>query len=198
MEDRNDRFIDFMRYFLFGLAIALLILLAVIVFGIYRGSTRELDDLDDAEIIIVDDTEALTSAVEESEAETESEQQTEQNAAIETETLQTETSVGTEASQEDSSMAAEEETTADNASETDSSEENTEFAESTGDYRTLLQACNFRSAAAYEDEDGNDTTIASYAAGTELELLEDLGGWSRVKIDGVVGYVGSQFVSSAE
>ncbi|MCC8047228.1 MAG: SH3 domain-containing protein [Clostridiales bacterium] len=81
----------------------------------------------------------------------------------------------------------------DAASDTDTAAE-----ESTGVYSTLNAACNFRSEAGYEDADGNDTTITTCAAGTVVEVLEEVGGWTKVKIDGVVGYVGAQFITDTD
>jgi len=107
----------------------------------------------------------------------------------------------TDGSDADSSDSADE-TDANTAIEIDGevvSLEETEAAEkSTGVYSTLNAACNFRSEAGYEDADGNDTTISTCAAGTVVEVLEEVGGWTKVKIDGVVGYVGAQFITSTD
>ncbi|MCC8067971.1 MAG: hypothetical protein LIO94_12860 [Clostridiales bacterium] len=193
MKEHNDGILTFIRYFLLVLAIVLLIILGLLAFRIYQSSTREIED--DASVVVVEDTEAHTEALEE-EVQTETEVQTEAESDIEQKETETEMELQTVDPSTDA-LSTEDILVIEGQ---DVTEEETDLAgeESTGIYGTLNSACNFRSAASYEDEDGNDTTICSYDAGTELELLEDLGGWSRVKINGVIGYVGSQFVSTEE
>ncbi|MCD7737066.1 MAG: hypothetical protein LUI07_08935 [Lachnospiraceae bacterium] len=229
MKKNNDGFISFIKFLLLGLAIALVVVLLILAFNIYRSSNREIGD---ENLVIVDDTEALTELSEEeseTELETEPESETEQTESetvqteseteqTEPETVQTESETEPETMQQTQTASASEtsETTSTSASVSETSSADEEIIviegqetvsgdttettaaveESTGDYRTLLSACNFRSAADYVDENGNDTVICSYEAGTSIELLEDLGGWARVRINGVVGYVGSQFVSA--
>ncbi len=226
MNDKNDRAINFIRFFFLGLAVALLLLLGVLAFSIYRSSTREITD---SELVIVDDTEAITQ--EETEEQPAAETETESAAISDTELLTDAASVSAAETQTETQAAAisdtaeaqsaASETAADTSSETNaetaadssavqsvegdvvvieeeaSASENTS-SESTGVYSTLNAACNFRSEAGYEDDNGNDTTIGIYQAGTQVEVLEASGGWTKVKIDGVVGYVGAQFVGEAD
>lgn len=55
-------------------------------------------------------------------------------------------------------------------------------------YMTLNGACNFRSYPDY-----GDNIITYYSEGTVVEFLEDVGGWYKVQIDGMVGYMGARF-----
>lgn len=55
-------------------------------------------------------------------------------------------------------------------------------------YRTLNHTCYLRSYADY-----GDNIIAELGEGTVVELLED-GGWAKVQVDGMVGYVGGKFL----
>ncbi|MCC8106472.1 MAG: hypothetical protein LIO99_10815 [Clostridiales bacterium] len=213
MNDKNDRAINFIRFFFLGLAIALLILLGVLVFSIYRSSTRLITD---AELVIVDDTEAVTQEETEEQTVTEAETDAMTEAVTEVVTVSATESQTDAASYADVEIQTEatpdltsEETVADTSAvqsvegdvvvieeETTAAEDSS--AESTGVYSTLNAACNFRSEAGYEDNNGNDTTIGIYQAGTQVEVLEAAGGWTKVKIDGVVGYVGAQFVGEAD
>lgn len=220
MNNKNDRAINFVRFFFLGLAIALLILFGVLVFSIYRSSTREITD---SELVIVDDTEAvtqeeLTEQLTEKLTEELTEEQTEEKTGELTEAASAagNTSADT-ASQTAETAAQSSETTASASSDSsadtsavqtvegdvvvidnDTAASDDSSSESTGVYSTLNAACNFRSEAGYEDDEGNDTTIGIYQAGTQIEVLEVVGGWTKVKIDGVVGYVGAQFVSDSD
>lgn len=57
-------------------------------------------------------------------------------------------------------------------------------------YMTLNGACNFRSYPDY-----GDNIITYYSEGTVVEFLEDVGGWYKVQIDGMVGYMGAKFLN---
>ncbi|MCD7882594.1 MAG: MSCRAMM family adhesin SdrC [Lachnospiraceae bacterium] len=267
MSNKNDRAFGFIRSLFIGLAVALLVLLGVIGYRLYKSATREIADSD---VVYVDDTEAAETGTAASETETAAEtdaaqgaddaqntqtdaesgtdgtqdtqadassgadstQDAEADASSGTDDTQsidadvssgtddtqsadagtssgtddTQSADGTQNTNTDASSGADDPQTSDGSSTddvvviegevvdsvsgTDSSAE-----ESTGVYSTLNAACNFRSEAGYEDADGNDTTICTYSAGTVVEVLEIVGGWTKVKIDGVVGYVGGQFVT---
>ncbi|MCD7716583.1 MAG: SH3 domain-containing protein [Lachnospiraceae bacterium] len=238
MNNKNDRAINFVRFFFLGLAIALLILFGVLVFSIYRSSTREITD---SGLVIVDDTEAITQEeLTEQLTEEMTEAQTEEAAE---DLMETDASAaGADETDDDTvsdpdstaaAASAAEGTTAETAAQTAQTAQSSETAaqtsdsstdasaaqtvegdvvvidgdtavsddsssESTGVYSTLNAACNFRSEAGYEDDEGNDTTISTVQAGTQVEVLEAVGGWTKVKIDGVVGYVGAQFVGDSD
>lgn len=57
-------------------------------------------------------------------------------------------------------------------------------------YATLNHACYIRSYADY-----GDNILAEYPQGTVVEILEYDGGWTKVQVDGIVGYLGTKFVS---
>lgn len=57
-------------------------------------------------------------------------------------------------------------------------------------YMTLNQACNFRSGPGYDYE-----VVAEYSAGTTVEFLGMVEGWAEVQVDGMIGYMGRQFLS---
>jgi hypothetical protein len=56
-------------------------------------------------------------------------------------------------------------------------------------YKTMIGTCNFRSGPGYEYE-----VMAEYPAGTVVEYLGLVEGWSQVRIDGVIGYMGPRFL----
>ncbi|MCD8021634.1 MAG: hypothetical protein LUF30_01140 [Lachnospiraceae bacterium] len=196
MKGRKDKIVDFFRCFFLGLAIALAILLGVIGYSVYRSSQREIDD---PLLVIVDNTEAATENLTEymPTDDSEADQSGETQQTMADEPVAEETAVETEATSGETTGetgAATSETygdvlVVDGEEVTEETEE-----ESTGIYTTLLQSCNFRSEASYTDDDGNDTTICSYEAGTTVEYLETVGGWVKVRIDGVVGYIGARFI----
>ncbi|MDO5424535.1 MAG: SH3 domain-containing protein [Eubacteriales bacterium] len=55
-------------------------------------------------------------------------------------------------------------------------------------YLVLKVGCNFRSGPSMDAE-----IYGTKEAGITVRFLEDVGGWYKVEIDGVVGYMGSQF-----
>lgn len=56
-------------------------------------------------------------------------------------------------------------------------------------YKTMIGTCNFRSGPGYEYE-----VMAEYPVGTVVEYLGLVEGWSQVRIDGVIGYMGPRFL----
>ncbi len=92
---------DFMRYVFMGLAVVLVILLAVIMVNVYRSSMRE-----DVNIVIIDETETETEAGSESEPESGTEVSEETETPAETEASEeTETPAETEASETTETLA---------------------------------------------------------------------------------------------
>lgn len=55
-------------------------------------------------------------------------------------------------------------------------------------YKTLKGSCYIRSGPSMDAE-----IIGEYMYGTTVEVLEDVGGWYKVQIDGMVGYMGARF-----
>ena len=60
--------------------------------------------------------------------------------------------------------------------------------ESEAVYLVLKTGCNFRAGPSMDAE-----IYGTKEAGITVKFLEDLGGWYKVEIDGVTGYMGSQF-----
>lgn len=60
--------------------------------------------------------------------------------------------------------------------------------ESEAVYMVLQVTCNFRAGPSMDAE-----IYGTREAGTTVQFLEDVGGWYHVIIDGVEGYMGSQF-----
>lgn len=60
--------------------------------------------------------------------------------------------------------------------------------ESESVYMVLQVTCNFRAGPSMDAE-----IYGTREAGTTVQFLEDVGGWYHVIIDGVEGYMGSQF-----
>lgn len=55
-------------------------------------------------------------------------------------------------------------------------------------YKTLKGACYLRAETSKESQ-----ILGTYMAGTTVQFLEDVGGWYRVSVDGMTGYMGAQF-----
>lgn len=55
-------------------------------------------------------------------------------------------------------------------------------------YLTMQGSCYLRAEPSMEGK-----IIGEYWAGTTVEFLEDVGGWYKVRVDGVVGYMGARF-----
>ena len=55
-------------------------------------------------------------------------------------------------------------------------------------YLTMTGTCYIRSEADY-----GDNIIGEYGAGTTVEFLGDVGGWYKVRVDGMTGYMGARF-----
>ena len=55
-------------------------------------------------------------------------------------------------------------------------------------YKTLQGACYLRAETSKESQ-----ILGTYMAGTTVQFLEDVGGWYKVSVDGMTGYMGAQF-----
>lgn len=55
-------------------------------------------------------------------------------------------------------------------------------------YLTMQGSCYLRAEPSMEGE-----IIGEYWTGTTVEFLEDVGGWYKVRVDGMVGYMGARF-----
>lgn len=55
-------------------------------------------------------------------------------------------------------------------------------------YKTLKGSCYLRA-----DTSKESTILGTYPVGSTVQFLEDVGGWYRVQVDGMTGYMGAQF-----
>ena len=197
---------DYLRYFLLLLAAILAFFLILAGVKIYQNSKKP--DAANA-IQIITETETETTAKKqtetemtsetESESESESESETEQKTETAADTAETkaETAVQAQSSAQTDAAAAQTETAAAATEKPTETQPPTEKAtetqpatetEYTPIYKTLKGSCYIRSGPSMDAE-----IIGEYMYGTTVEFLEDVGGWYKVRIDGMVGYMGARF-----
>ena len=195
---------DYLRYFLLLLAAILAFFLILAGVKIYQNSKKP-DAANAIQIITETETETtakkqteteMTSETEsESESESESEQKTE--TAADTAETKAETAVQAQSSAQTDAAAAQTETAAAATEKPTETQPPTEKAtetqpatetEYTPIYKTLKGSCYIRSGPSMDAE-----IIGEYMYGTTVEFLEDVGGWYKVRIDGMVGYMGARF-----
>lgn len=195
---------DYLRYFLLLLAAILAFFLILAGVKIYQNSKKP-DAANAIRIITETETETtakkqteteMTSETEsESEAESETEQKTE--TAADTAETKAETAVQAQSSAQTDAAAAQTETAAAATEKPTETQPPTEKAtetqpatetEYTPVYKTLKGSCYIRSGPSMDAE-----IIGEYMYGTTVEFLEDVGGWYKVRIDGMVGYMGARF-----
>lgn len=195
---------DYLRYFLLLLAAILAFFLILAGVKIYQNSKKP-DAANAIQIITETETETtakkqteteMTSETEsESETETETEQKTE--TAADTAETKAETAVQAQSSAQTDAAAAQTETAAAATEKPTETQPPTEKAtetqpatetEYTPIYKTLKGSCYIRSGPSMDAE-----IIGEYMYGTTVEFLEDVGGWYKVRIDGMVGYMGARF-----
>ena len=195
---------DYLRYFLLLLAAILAFFLILAGVRIYQNSKKP-DAANAIQIITETETETTakkqteTEMTSETESESESESETEQKTetAADTAGTKAETAVQAQSSAQTDAAAAQTETAvaatekptetqppAEKATETQPATE-TEY---TPVYKTLKGSCYIRSGPSMDAE-----IIGEYMYGTTVEFLEDVGGWYKVRIDGMVGYMGARF-----
>ena len=195
---------DYLRYFLLLLAAILAFFLILAGVKIYQNSKKP--DAANA-IQIITETETETTAKKQTETEmtsdTESvsvsESETEQKTETAADTAETkaETAVQAQSSAQTDAAAAQTETAAAATEKPTETQPPTEKAtetqpatetEYTPVYKTLKGSCYIRSGPSMDAE-----IIGEYMYGTTVEFLEDVGGWYKVRIDGMVGYMGARF-----
>lgn len=191
---------DYLRYFLLLLAAILAFFLILAGVKIYQNSKKP--DAANA-IQIITETETETTAKKQTEtemtSETESESETEQKTETAADTAETkaETAVQAQSSAQTDAAAAQTETAAAATEKPTETQPPTEKAtetqpatetEYTPIYKTLKGSCYIRSGPSMDAE-----IIGEYMYGTTVEFLEDVGGWYKVRIDGMVGYMGARF-----
>lgn len=195
---------DYLRYFLLLLAAILAFFLILAGVKIYQNSKKP-DAANAIQIITETETETTakkqteTEMTSETESESESESETEQKTETAADTAETkaETAVQAQSSAQTDAAAAQTETAAAATEKPTETQPPTEKAtetqpatetEYTPIYKTLEGSCYIRSGPSMDAE-----IIGEYMYGTTVEFLEDVGGWYKVRIDGMVGYMGARF-----
>lgn len=195
---------DYLRYFLLLLAAILAFFLILAGVKIYQNSKKP-DAANAIQIITETETETTakkqteTEMASETESESESESETEQKTETAADTAETkaETAVQAQSSAQTDAAAAQTETAAAATEKPTETQPPTEKAtetqpatetEYTPIYKTLKGSCYIRSGPSMDAE-----IIGEYMYGTTVEFLEDVGGWYKVRIDGMVGYMGARF-----
>lgn len=180
-EKRRDDFrewlSDNLRYFLLAFIILLIIGAAVVGISIYgklvkNDSGKQRETVKQTEALKVTENGTEKQPVKQTEppkeSESQPEKQTETEAPAETETL---TEAPTEPETEPQTEAPTEPET-----------------EPQPVYLTMQGSCYLRAEPSMEAE-----IIGEYWAGTTVQFLEDVGGWYKVYIDGMTGYMGARF-----
>lgn len=195
---------DYLRYFLLLLAAILAFFLILAGVKIYQNSKKP-DAANAIQIITETETETTakkqteTEMTSETESEPESESETEQKTETAADIAETkaETAVQAQSSAQTDAAAAQTETAAAATEKPTETQPPTEKAtetqpatetEYTPIYKTLKGSCYIRSGPSMDAE-----IIGEYMYGTTVEFLEDVGGWYKVRIDGMVGYMGARF-----
>ena len=194
---------DYLRYFLLLLAAVLAFFLILAGVKIYQNAKKP-DAANAIQILTETGTEDATKAQTEtvsdsartSETETESEtgRNTEAgNGTAETKAetaVQAQSSAQTDAAVPAETAAAATEKPAETQPPTEKATETQPVTETehTPVYMTLKGSCYIRSGPSMDAE-----IIGEYMYGTTVEFLEDVGGWYKVQIDGMVGYMGARF-----
>ena len=195
---------DYLRYFLLLLAAILAFFLILAGVKIYQNSKKP-DAANAIQIITETETETTakkqteTEMTSETESESESETETEQKTETAADTAETkaETAVQAQSSAQTDAATAQTETAAAATEKPTETQPPTEKAtetqpatetEYTPIYKTLKGSCYIRSGPSMDAE-----IIGEYMYGTTVEFLEDVGGWYKVRIDGMVGYMGARF-----
>lgn len=185
---------DYLRYFLLLLAAILAFFLILAGVKIYQNSKKP--DAANA-IQIITETETETTAKKQTETEMTSETEQKTETAADTAETKAETAVQAQSSAQTDAAAAQTETAAAATEKPTETQPPTEKAtetqpatetEYTPIYKTLKGSCYIRSGPSMDAE-----IIGEYMYGTTVEFLEDVGGWYKVRIDGMVGYMGARF-----
>lgn len=179
MNDFKEWLSDYLRYFLLAFIIILIIGAAVLGISIYSkvvnggGRTgRETETVSEKDPMeeSVKETEPLTGNGTEKESEKVTEAQTEPATEPQTE------------------PQTEPEPEAQTEVQTEPQTEPEPETEPRPVYLTMQGSCYLRAEPSMEAE-----IIGEYWAGTTVEFLEDAGGWYKVRVDGMTGYMGARF-----
>lgn len=173
---------DNLRYFMLAFIVILIIAVAVLSITLYSkmsgdGGKKEPETVTTEESASETEkpTEKQTERQTEPQTQTQSEKQTEPKTEAQTEEPQT---------QAPTEPAPEPET----IPETEPQTEPQLQTEPQPVYLTMQGSCYLRAEPSMEAE-----IIGEYWTGTTVEFLEDVGGWYKVRVDGMVGYMGARF-----
>ena len=209
MENFKEWLSDYLRYFMLAAAAFLLFGIIVIATNIYR-STRQQDSQENIQIITETDTEPAVDTQDTLQSDTDTQSEintdllTEKKSDTGTEIatnhkednkidnkIETEAVIATETEIENEMQTYSEnetEITAETESQTEAQTEIQTETEYIPKYKTLIGSCYIRSEPSMEAE-----ILGEYIYGTTVEFLEDVGGWYKVQIDGMTGYMGARF-----
>ena len=191
---------DYLRYFLLLLAAVLAFFLILAGVRIYQNVKKPnaanaiqiLTEME-TETAARQQTESETASETETESESETEQKTEavNTAKTKAETaVQTQSSAQTDAAAQSETAATATEKPAETQPPTEKATETQPVTETeyTPVYMTLKGSCYIRSGPSMDAE-----ILGEYMYGTTVEFLEYVGGWYKVRIDGMIGYMGARF-----
>lgn len=181
MNDFKEWLSDNLRYFLLAFIIILIIGAAILGISIYSkvvngGGQKETGKQTES----VNVTEKLTENTRTEKMNTESDPQTEEP---QTEEIQTESQTETEPQTEAPTEAPTEPQT-----EPPTEPQTEAPTEPQPVYLTMQGSCYLRAEPSTESE-----ILGTYWVGTTVEFLEDVGGWYKVRVDGMTGYMGARF-----
>ena len=168
MNDFKEWLSDNLRYFLLAFIILLIIGAAILGISIYSK--------------VVNGGGSRKEPVKQTESVKETEKQTEDTKASEMGSeKQTEPKAQTEAQKETEALTEE-------LTEPQTETPTEPPTEPQPVYLTMQGSCYLRAEPSTESE-----ILGTYWVGTTVEFLEDVGGWYKVRVDGMTGYMGARF-----
>lgn len=176
---------DNLRYFMLAFIVILIIAVAVLSITLYSkmsGDGRK----NETETVTASESATETEKPTEKQTESETEPQTQSEKQTEPQTQpQTEKQTEEPQTQAPTEPAPEPETIPETEPQTEPPQPQTEPQPV---YLTMQGSCYLRAEPSMEAE-----IIGEYWTGTTVEFLEDVGGWYKVRVDGMVGYMGARF-----
>ena len=166
---------DYLRYFILGFIIILIIAAAILGINIYSKAVKGNDKKPEGNVQVIESTE-------------EDQKNTEKTTEPETKARQTESETEMKQTESESETQTESETAVQTEPETEPLTEAVPETEPEPVYITMQGSCYLRADASMEAD-----IIGEYWAGTTVQFLEDVGGWYKVQIDGMTGYMGARF-----
>lgn len=188
MNDFKEWLSDYLRYFM--LAGVIILVLAAAIFGINvysRYSNKAAPETKATEQETTPPSETVKET-EKKETEPETKKTEETETEKMTETKKAEETESTKAASTEPPTEPAPATEAAAATEATPVTEAVPETEPAPVYLTLKGACYIRSGPSYEAE-----IIGEYWAGTTVRFIEDAGGWYKVEVDGMIGYMGARF-----